>query len=49
MNAWVVDFGGGFSPTWIDENLEGTIAGDNEAMKKIKEYLCSAGPLGPLQ
>lgn len=36
---WLIDFGGSFTPGWVDrENLE-TIAGDLQALSKIKEHL----------
>lgn len=36
---WLIDFGGSFTPGWVDqENLE-TIAGDLQALSKIKKHL----------
>lgn len=37
--AWLIDFGGGTTEGWVDENLAGTIAGDNQAVEKIHEFL----------
>lgn len=37
--AWLIDFGGGYTGGWIDEDLAGTIAGDNQAVEKIHEFL----------
>ncbi|KAF9767661.1 hypothetical protein IL306_015138 [Fusarium sp. DS 682] len=38
-DAWVIDFGGGWTEGWVDEDLSGTVAGDEIAVKKIFEYL----------
>ncbi|KAI1026331.1 hypothetical protein LB503_012824 [Fusarium chuoi] len=38
-DAWVVDFGGGWTEGWVDEELSGTVKGDEVAVKKIMEYL----------
>ncbi|KAI1039460.1 hypothetical protein LB505_002622 [Fusarium chuoi] len=37
--AWVIDFGGGWTEGWVDEELSGTVKGDEVAVKKIMEYL----------
>lgn len=37
--AWLIDFGGGNTEGWVDENLAGTSAGDNQAVEKIHEFL----------
>jgi hypothetical protein len=38
-DAWVIDFGGGSSPDWVDTKLEGTKAGDDQGVSRIVEYL----------
>ncbi|KAF5618704.1 hypothetical protein F52700_12224 [Fusarium sp. NRRL 52700] len=38
-NAWLVGFGGGYTPGWIDEDLVETKQGDEQALKKIIELL----------
>ncbi|KAF5629990.1 kinase-like (PK-like) [Fusarium tjaetaba] len=38
-DAWVIDFGGGWTEGWVDEELSGTVKGDEMAVKKIFEYL----------
>lgn len=38
-DAWIVDFGGGWTEGWVDEDLSGTVKGDEVAVKKIVEYL----------
>ncbi|KAI1018025.1 hypothetical protein LB504_003990 [Fusarium proliferatum] len=38
-DAWVIDFGGGWTEGWVDEELSGTVKGDEVAVKKIMGYL----------
>ncbi|KAF5621987.1 kinase-like (PK-like) [Fusarium sp. NRRL 52700] len=38
-DAWVIDFGGGWTEGWVDEELSGTVKGDEVAVRKIMEYL----------
>lgn len=38
-NAWLIDFGGGFTPPWVDEPLVESREGDLHALKMIKEGL----------
>ncbi|CZR62566.1 uncharacterized protein PAC_12463 [Phialocephala subalpina] len=38
-NAWVVDFGGGNTEGWIDLELHGSVAGDIQALERIKKEL----------
>ncbi|KAF5530164.1 kinase domain-containing protein [Fusarium phyllophilum] len=38
-DAWVIDFGGGWTEGWVDEELSGTVKGDDVAVRKIMEYL----------
>lgn len=37
--AWLIDFGGGFTEGWVSEELAGTVEGDEEAVKKIVDFL----------
>ncbi|OOF93084.1 hypothetical protein ASPCADRAFT_8031 [Aspergillus carbonarius ITEM 5010] len=38
-DAWLVDFGGGFSPGWVDPELVETVAGDLQGLQRIHEHL----------
>ncbi|OAR02229.1 hypothetical protein LLEC1_03826 [Akanthomyces lecanii] len=38
-NVWIIDFGGGHTPGWVQEEDEGTRKGDLEAMSKIRQWL----------
>jgi RIO-like serine/threonine protein kinase len=38
-NAWLVDFGGGYTLPWMEPDLAGTPQGDVQAFQKIKEAL----------
>lgn len=38
-DAWIVDFGGGWTEGWVDERLSRTVQGDEVAVKKTIEYL----------
>ncbi|KAL7919974.1 hypothetical protein ACQKWADRAFT_299807 [Trichoderma austrokoningii] len=38
-NAWVTDFGGGYTDGWVDRDQAGTLAGDEQALKRIKDML----------
>ncbi|KAH7172981.1 hypothetical protein DER46DRAFT_499272 [Fusarium sp. MPI-SDFR-AT-0072] len=38
-NAWPIDFGGGYTRGWIDEDLAETKEGDEQALEKIVELL----------
>ena len=37
--AWLIDFGGGFTDGWVDEELVETTEGDEQALAKIVELL----------
>ncbi len=39
QNAWLVDFGGGASPGWIDEAKSETKAGDLQGLSRLKAFL----------
>ncbi|KAI3339027.1 hypothetical protein F4824DRAFT_457922 [Ustulina deusta] len=35
----LIDFGGGFTEGWVSEELAGTVEGDEEAVKKMVDFL----------
>lgn len=38
-DAWVVDFGGGYSPTWVDHEKRDTVDGDLQGISRIAAFL----------
>lgn len=38
-NAWVIDVEGGYTPDWVDKDLQGTQEGDLRAVMKMREML----------
>ncbi|KAH9883960.1 hypothetical protein F4778DRAFT_764679 [Xylariomycetidae sp. FL2044] len=38
-NAWLIDFGGGFTEGWVEMECAGTVEGDKQAVKNIKKFL----------
>lgn len=38
-DVWVIDFGGGWTDSWVGQELSGTVEGDLMAVKKILEFL----------
>lgn len=38
-NAWVIDFGGGYTEGWMDKEAAGTIAGDLQGLEKICDMI----------
>jgi len=38
-NAWLIDFGGGWTEGWVDESLAGTVEGDDQAVRHIVKFL----------
>ncbi|KAM3500115.1 hypothetical protein MY11210_009550 [Beauveria gryllotalpidicola] len=44
-DAWIIDFGGGYTEGWVDRDSSGTIAGDIEGLKKIVALLNTAGDI----
>lgn len=38
-NAWVIDFGGGYTPGWVDPDKSGTLQGDEQGLERIMEML----------
>ncbi|KAM5341169.1 hypothetical protein ACJ41O_015278 [Fusarium nematophilum] len=41
-DAWVIDFGGSYTPGWVDPDKAGTLEGDEQGMRKIREMLLRA-------
>ncbi|GKT51804.1 ribosomal protein S6 kinase beta [Colletotrichum spaethianum] len=39
-NAWIIDFGGSYTPGWVDKEKAGTLAGDAQGLEKILDILC---------
>ena len=39
QNAWLIDFGGGWTEGWVDEELADSVEGDNQAVVRISEFL----------
>ncbi|WAO87261.1 Protein kinase domain-containing protein [Fusarium falciforme] len=39
QDAWVVDFGGGYTEEWVPKTLAGTTEGDLVALEKIVEFI----------
>ncbi|KAG5758150.1 hypothetical protein H9Q72_013709 [Fusarium xylarioides] len=38
-DAWLIDFGGGYTEGWVPKTLAGTMEGDRVALEKILEYI----------
>lgn len=38
-DAWLIDFGGGYTDGWVDKELSETVEGDEQAVGKIVEFL----------
>ncbi|KAM0321440.1 hypothetical protein ACHAQA_010116 [Verticillium albo-atrum] len=38
-DAWIIDFGGGWTDGWVTPDLSGTVEGDEIAVQKIFEFL----------
>lgn len=38
-NAWVTDFGGGYTKGWVSKETAGTIEGDHMGMAKLKNFI----------
>jgi len=38
-NAWLIDFGGGWTQDWVDRDLAGTVEGDEQALRNIVKFL----------
>lgn len=42
-DAWLIDFGGGYTEGWVDKEKTGTKEGDLQGVERIVEYLFSEG------
>ncbi|KAH7237295.1 hypothetical protein B0J15DRAFT_538595 [Fusarium solani] len=38
-DAWIVDFGGGYTEGWVPKRLAGTVEGDTVALEKMVEFI----------
>jgi tRNA A-37 threonylcarbamoyl transferase component Bud32 len=38
-NAWITDFGGGYTEGWVDKQVAGTVEGDLAGMAKLREFI----------
>lgn len=38
-DAWLIDFGGGWTDGWVDENLQETVEGDEQGVTRLLEVL----------
>lgn len=38
-NAWVIDFGGGYTKGWVDKEIAETVEGDLVGMAKLKKFI----------
>lgn len=39
MDAWIIDFGGGFTEGWVEREKAGTVEGDTQGLAKIVDYI----------
>ncbi|KJZ69329.1 hypothetical protein HIM_11287 [Hirsutella minnesotensis 3608] len=42
-DAWIIDFGGGHTKGWVDENKAGTVEGDLQGLRNILKFLFGEG------
>lgn len=38
-DAWLIDFGGGYTDGWVDKELSETVEGDEQALAEITKLL----------
>jgi Ser/Thr protein kinase RdoA (MazF antagonist) len=38
-DAWVIDFGGGYTKGWVDQELLETLEGDEQVLGRIHDFL----------
>ena len=38
-DAWAIDFGGGYSPDWINHEKRDTMEGDMQEVSRLKTFL----------
>jgi hypothetical protein len=41
MDAWIIDFRGGFTEGWVQREKAGTVEGDTQGLAKIVDYIFS--------
>lgn len=39
MDAWIIDFGGGFTQGWVQRENAGTVEGDSQGLAKIVDHI----------
>jgi serine/threonine protein kinase len=39
QDAWLIDFGGGYTEGWVPRELRGSMRGDSKGLEKIIEFL----------
>jgi hypothetical protein len=46
-DAWLIDFGGSYTPGWVDEDKQETVEGDLQGVRRIVKWLhkCSRQPV----
>lgn len=46
-NAWLIDFGGSYTPTWVDKDKKESIAGDEQGLERINAWVleCAEKPI----
>jgi serine/threonine protein kinase len=46
-DAWLIDFGGSYTPGWVDEDKQETVEGDLQGVQRIVDWLheCSRQPV----
>ena len=38
-DAWLIEFGGGYTNGWVDQELADTTEGDKQALRKIRDFI----------
>ena len=38
-NAWIIDFGGGYTEGWVDRDKAGTVEGDLQGLANIMDFI----------
>jgi hypothetical protein len=38
-DAWIIDFGGGHTRRWVDDDLAGTVQGDLQGLRRILDFI----------
>lgn len=42
-DAWIVDFGGGYTEGWVERDFAGTVQGDEQGLRKMIDYIFRRG------